>query len=52
MTLTWHPRPDPRLAAIGASVLKASIDAAQDQIPIEKPRLLSKENHNEHRADW
>ncbi|MBL6845137.1 MAG: hypothetical protein ISQ73_17005 [Verrucomicrobiae bacterium] len=36
------PSPDPRLAAIGASTLNASIDATQDQIPIEKPDFFQK----------
>jgi hypothetical protein len=36
------PRPDPRLAEIGATALSASINAKEEQIPIQDPTFFQK----------
>jgi hypothetical protein len=38
-----QPRPDPRLARVGSSVLSANIDVAVEEIPVEAPGYFRKE---------
>ena len=44
------PKPDPRLARIGASSLAANVDEAQKEIPVAVAGFLPQEDRHEHRG--